>query len=480
ENPPKYSDKFWKKYWNDTPRVSLPDADLQKFWELALYKQAGMTPPDGVAAGLQGAWMEEYQLPPWSNDYHFNINVQLIYYPALMTNRASHFAPLWQMVKEWLPTLQESGKHFFENEKAMMLPHATDDHCGVLGGFWTGMIDHGCIAWVAQMAWLNYRYTLDEGVLRDIAWPLMNGAFEGYWSMKEDRDGKFSLPITVSPEYRGAEMNAWGRDASFQLAAWHALSQMLPQAARVLGEPLDARWQEVEAKLPPYSVHDESIALWDGLILEESHRHHSHLAGIWPFCSYEPLTAEHLPIVARSIAHWNKNGAGMWTGWCLPWASILCSRLELPDAAVAWLKWLDNFTNAGYGTRHNADFSGVAVMDTGQLARRAAGLPEHENEVMQMDATMGFLIAVCELLVQNRKDENGQSIIHVLPRLPRRWRHLSFDGIAVEGAFLLGATVENAHLREVRVTSNKGGMLRLRCKEKLIERQMVAGESIVI
>ncbi|MEO6906352.1 MAG: hypothetical protein ABI210_00545, partial [Abditibacteriaceae bacterium] len=85
EHPPEYSDKFWKEYWNDTPRISLPDADLQKFWELALYKQAGMTPPDGVAAGLQGAWMEEYQLPPWSNDYHFNINVQLIYYPALMT-----------------------------------------------------------------------------------------------------------------------------------------------------------------------------------------------------------------------------------------------------------------------------------------------------------------------------------------------------------------------------------------------------------
>jgi hypothetical protein len=171
-----------------------------------LYKQAGLTPPHGVAATLQGAWMEEYQLPPWSNDYHFNINVQLIYYPALMTNRAAHFWPLWEMVMSWMPTLKQSGEAFFETEGALMLPHATDDKCGVVGSFWAGTIDHGCVAWVAQMAWLHFRYTLDEKVLREVAWPLLNGAFEGFYAMREERDGKLSLLISVSPEYRGSQM----------------------------------------------------------------------------------------------------------------------------------------------------------------------------------------------------------------------------------------------------------------------------------
>jgi hypothetical protein len=116
-----------------------------------------------------------------------------------------------------------------------------------------------------------------------------------------------------------------------------------------------------------------------------------------------------------------------------------------------WL--LDNFTNEGYGTLHNADFGGAAAWTDGSMHQRRK--PEN-SEVMQMDATMGFLIAVTELLVQNRRDG-----IHVLPKLPRRWKTLAFDGIRTEGAFLVGATVENGKTVEVRVKSEKGGHLRL-------------------
>ena len=91
QKPDTDSAYFWKQYWRDVPRVELPDEQLQNFWNIALRKQAGLTTPHGIAATLQGPWMEEYQLPPWSNDYHFNINAQLIYWPALATNRLEHF-----------------------------------------------------------------------------------------------------------------------------------------------------------------------------------------------------------------------------------------------------------------------------------------------------------------------------------------------------------------------------------------------------
>ena len=112
---------FWKAYWRDVPRVQLPDESLQHFWNLALRKQAGLTTPVGVAASLQGPWMEEVQLPPWSNDYHFNINVEMIYWPALATNRLEHFAPLWAMIREWMPTLRANGEKFFGCKGALML-----------------------------------------------------------------------------------------------------------------------------------------------------------------------------------------------------------------------------------------------------------------------------------------------------------------------------------------------------------------------
>ncbi len=652
---------FWDKYWRDVPTVELPDEELNRKWKLGLWKQAGLTPPNGVAATLQGPWMEEDKLPPWSNDYHFNINVQLIYYPALMTNRLEHFGPLWSMIRRWMPTLRANGEAFFGREGALMLPHAVDDECHVVGTFWTGTIDHACTAWVAQMAWLHYAYGGDVSVLRDMAWPLLKGAFEGFWAMSEEkttegtdslpaddyeqtlqrlmrrtsmlvqaekcvfllpnrdcnelvshpsavgffpseqllelrlspnegiaarafsggepivvdsiaslsqydqtwlhpmearnliaypltiesrdeterladrstlgvllvlnkrgkspfspedlrllsvmarqltlvaldaqkRDARLSLPVTVSPEYRGSSMRAWGRDASFQLAAWHMTAQLLPKAAAILGEPTDERWQQVDERLPLWSLVGEAgrerIGLWEGLELEESHRHHSHMAAIWPFVSLDPFA--HEAIVTRSIRHWNALGAGIWTGWCLPWASILCSRFDLPDAAIAWLGWLDHYTNVGGGTRHNADFSGLAVFDNGEMdSRRADGTRRSyadEREVMQMDASLGFLIAVSELLVQNRRDA-----IYVLPAIPRKWKRLRFDGIRTEGAFLVGATVEAGRTIEVRVQCERDGLLKLvpGLGEQfevqgqihqwvLFERDMKKGESLVL
>jgi hypothetical protein len=95
---------------------------------------------------------------------------------------------------------------------------------------------------------------------------------------------------------------------------------------------------------------------------------------------------------------------------------------------------------------------------------------------MQMDATMGFLIAVTELLVQNRHDG-----IYVLPKLPRRWKTLSFDGIRTEGAFLIGATVESGKTTEVRVRSEKGGRLRLSPGfGERIDQEMTAGEELIV
>ena len=418
--------------------------------------------------------MEEYRLPPWSNDYHFNINAEMIYWPALATNRLEHFAPLWEMLREWMPKLRENGERFFGREVALLLPHSVDDRCQVTGTFWTGTIDHACTAWTAQMAWLYYRYSLDETILQEIVWPLLNGAFEGYWAMHETIENKFSLPVSVSPEYRNDTMDACGRDASFQLAAWHRIAQILPQAAATCwASRWIARWGEVEEKLPPYTLVNGRIGLWDNLELEESHRHHAHLAGIWPFQSFDPLTPQHWKTVADSIAFWNKMGAGNWTGWCVPWAATICARLNLADAAATWLHWtLDNFTNVGWGTLHNADFPGCEAWHDGSLF---SGVKPENAEVMQMDATMGFITAVTELLVQNRRDG-----IHVVPAIPRRWREFSFDGIRTEGAFLVGASVEGGRVVEVRVKSEKGGKLRLHPRAgEVVERGMRAGEDWV-
>ena len=58
------------------------------------------------------------------------------------TNRLAHFEPLWAMIRDWMPKLKAYGEAFFGVPGALMLPHAVDDRCNVVGSFWTGTIDH--------------------------------------------------------------------------------------------------------------------------------------------------------------------------------------------------------------------------------------------------------------------------------------------------------------------------------------------------
>jgi hypothetical protein len=463
--------QFWQTYWQTVPRLQLPDPVLQEIVDYGLYKQACATPPQGVACALQGPFNEEYQLPPWSNDYHFNINIQMIYTPALASNRPEHLAPLWTMLSAWVPQMQQNGEKFFGRKGALLLPHAVDDRCRVVGTFWTGTIDHACTAWMAYLAYQHYRYTMDRAILEKTAWPLLEGAFEGYFAMLEAvPDGKggtrWSLPVSVSPEYGGSGMKAWGRDASFQLAALHRIARILPAAAKALGKPIDSRWADVDARLPAYTTVDgvwmpengskgPRIALWEGQDLVGSHRHHSHLGSLFPFCTVDPNDPQHAAVVKTSLSNWTFKGPGAWSGWCVPWASAIWSRMEAPEAAVMWLRyWAENYLNEGRGTLHNASFQGQSLISDYPWAKRPADALN--REIMQLDAGFGALTAVFELLVQNRED-----VIYVLPAIHRDWKNFSFENIRAEGAFLISAKVEGGKTSEIRVKSLAGGTLKL-------------------
>jgi hypothetical protein len=374
------------------------------------------------------------------------------------------------MIRAWMPQLKRLADGFFgESARALMLPHAVDDRCQAIGTFWQGTIDHASTAWIAQLAWLDYSHGGDESVLRDIAWPLLNGAFNGFFRMIETApDGTMTLPVSVSPEYGEGAPGTWGADASFQLAAIHALTRILPHAARAVGAPIDPRWAEVGGRLPTHARADvdrdpwgptdapprHRIALWQGQDLAMSHRHHSHLAGIWPFGIFDHAKPRDRALIDESIKHWVEMGAGRWCAWCLPWASMICSRTDRPDAALAWLHWLiDNCATEGDTIGVSGVMGAMSNWCGPDDARRKPG--EH-FEIMQLDAHMGLITAVHDLLVHTI-----DGVIRVLPRVPWRWREASFDNIGCEGGFRIGATVRDNAVVELRVKSTRGGELKL-------------------
>jgi len=398
---------------------------------------------------LQGPWVEEYRMPPWSSDYHFNINVQECYWPAYAGNQLQSLEPLWEMIRDWMPKLQQNAEQLLGIPDGLMLNHAVDDRCTCMGGFWTGSVDHGATSWVGQMMWLYYRYTLDVEFLAETAYPFIKGCMAVYEAMMEKKeDGTYFLPISVSPEYEGAQMWAWGANASFQLAIIHCLCRALIQAAKILGQDADlvAHWREIDAHTPRGSIGEAGeLNLWDGQPLTHSHRHHSHLAGLYPFDVFDPWQSDaDRELVQRSMSTWTRIGKGEWTGWCVPWASILWSRMHQGDRAALLLKeFAHTFRRAGKASTHDAVIPGWTVFDL-------------RDDVMQIEATMAASAAVMEMLLHT-----ASGVMHVFPGVPKRWDEASFDGLLTEGAFVVSAQREDRHTCWVRIQSRGQSQLRL-------------------
>ena len=405
---PKNSSATYAQLVGQMPVLTCQDAALVQQYNYAKHLLlAASLSPDSPPVALQGPFNESYQLPPWSNDYHFNINAQLCYAPFYASGLAAQTKPLWEMVRRWQPRLNQLGKAFFNRADAYLLPHAVDDSLNIMGGFWTGTIDHGCTAWLATMAYRHYTYTYDTAFLRQTAYPLLKGTLAGYMAMgRYDSTTKsLSLPVSVSPEFRDKRMDAQGRNASFQLAACRRALLDFKNAARILQTSDSSRYDSLFL-LPRFSTifkpryadyegqRNTRIGLWEGQDLVESHRHHSHLAGIYPFATLGQEPGDSLLIV-NTLDHLTLIGPGLWTGWGVPWAATLYTRAALPDAAYAWLKWWQNsFLNNGHNSVHDADFVGISLANR---ANRNRGNATGPKQIMELDGNFSFIDAVAEL-----------------------------------------------------------------------------------
>ena len=405
----------WAKFWAEGARVKVPDAQIQRIFDYGMYRFGAMTDPDGVPAGLQGPWLEDDRLVPWNGDYHFNINVQECYSPAYRGGHFAHLKPLFKMVLSWRPRLRGNARRFVGIEDGYTLPHSVDDRGVCIGGFWTGTIDHGSTAWVAAMMMRYYRYSRDLDFLRDSAYDFMKGAMNVYLAMMVEDGGHLALPLGPSPEWGGSHAKgSVGRNPSFQLAAAHRLARDLVDAAAALGETPDPRWLDVMKRLPRYNEGPFGFRLFGEQELTESHRHHSHMAGLFPFDVVDLADPSAKSAVDRTYAKWREQGTSYWTGWCVPWAAVLELHVGNAEGAVDRLRaWENHFCDDGHGSHHNSVRDGFTKWT-------------HGESVMQMDGQCAATAAVLEMMAH---EVNGK--VEFFRGCPDSWREVSFENLAL-------------------------------------------------
>jgi hypothetical protein len=463
---------WWSKYWADAPEITMPDEWFNRFFKYSLYKFAAATHPNGYACGLQGPWIEEYQKAQWSGDYHFNVNVQQVYSLAFASSKLEHLLPLFDMIesKPFQAALKHNARVMFGIDDALWFTHAVDDRGQQCGWLIPGsVLDPACGAWTAQLYWQFYKYSGDLEFLKNRALPFIQGIMRGYEAMLEKYESRLSIPLAISAEYgcSNSDVGQAGRDPSYQLASIHMLADILLEASEILGLVPRPVWQEIKKLIPEYTLignsGSEHIAIWEGQDLDVCHRHHSHLACIYPFDTLKNISPEQHHIIDNSIDHWIAKGMGEWSEWCYPWAAIIQARLGFKEAPALLLNiWKEVFVNESLATVYLPKFRGLSAHRRTDMFK-----PKETSEIMQLDGTMAGATAILEMLVHEE-----QGVVHVFPAVPDEWLNISFKNIRLPGAFLISAERKNGKLTSLIIKSLKGGTVKLKTDDNLTPLQL--------
>jgi hypothetical protein len=330
--------------------------------------------------------------------------------------------------------------------------------------------------WLAQLYWLYYKYILDEDFLKNRALPFIKGVMRVFEETLKEKNGKLSIRLSISAEYmavfkeKNTRQNS-GRNPSYQLACTRMLADILIEACEIVGEKPKKIWLDIKQNLPHYTLigeeGNEHIAIWEGQDLDVCHRHHSHLACIYPFDTLPAPTPEQERIIDNSIDHWILRGMGQWSEWCYPWAAIIQARMGFKESPVLLLNlWKEIFINEGMATAYLPRFQGLTAHRRADMLK-----PKETNERMQLDGTMAGATAIIEMLVHQRGDT-----VYLFRGVPDKWLDISFRNVRLPGAFLISAVRKNGKLEAIRAKSLKGGKLKIELNGKIEEFMFNANE----
>ncbi|WP_236030979.1 glycoside hydrolase family 95 protein [Paractinoplanes lichenicola] len=388
--------------------------------------------PGGLPAGLQGLWNDMVR-PPWNANYTTNINLEMNYWPALVTNLAECHRPLL----DWLTHASVRGEETARTLYGLpgwTLHHNSDAWCFAQPAG-VGQDEARWSFWPLAAAWLvrhareHHDYTGDASYL-----PLLDGAAEfcRAW-LREMPDGTLGTSPSTSPENEylapDGRPTGVGVSSTADLVLIRALLPDLP----VPGERVGA---------------DGRLAEWSADVTdaEPGHRHTSHLVGLFPGCSIDPDDTPDLAAAARRTL--DARGLES-TGWALAWRIALRARLRDADDAFA------------------------AVQRFLRPAGTSAGVYQNlfcAHPPFQIDGNLGFTAGVAEMLLQSHRDE-----IHLLPCLPTEWTEGAFAGLRARGGVTVDATWSKGVPTEVCLVSDRDQAVSVRFGERRTEVKLRAG-----
>ena len=245
----------WEDFWSRSA-VELADQELEEIWYHNQYFLACCLRQGKIAPGQAGNWISRHVGTSWHGDYHFDYNVEQVYWGVFSSNHPSQHFPYIDLIEHLLPAAEARAKEKFGLPgadfplSAYPVPDTANADPGVP---WFFLICD--TPWAVQSLWWHYRYTMDEDVLRRV-YPALRAAarfIAGY--AKKGADGKYHIAPTLSPENYGLTSNfRLNRDCIVDLALSNFLLSGVIEASRVLNVDAEerAQWTDIHANLTSY------------------------------------------------------------------------------------------------------------------------------------------------------------------------------------------------------------------------------------
>lgn len=406
------------------------------YFHYGRYLLIASTATADLPPNLQGKWNEDLD-PPWQADYHNDINLQMNHWPAEPGNLADATEPLFRFIERLVPHAQRAASDLY-GCRGVWFPIQTDpwDPCTAESYGWAAWI--GAAPWLAQHLWWHFEYGQDRGFLRDRAYPFFKEVaafYEDY--LIEDDAGVLQIVPSQSPENRfvgGGDLPVGiGVSATMDvLLARDALSYAL-RAAELLDVDADRRgqWQDMLDRLPQLQIgRHGQLQEWneDFDEVEPSHRHLSHLIGVFPGDSLDPEATPDLWRAAEVALDRRLAAGGGHTGWSRSWVACLYARLGRTDDAWRHL------------THLITDFATDSLLDL------------HPPRIFQIEGNFGGAAAVLEMLLQSYHSE-----LHFLPALPAAWPQGAVTGLRARGGFTIDLEWREGRLESARIAASVDG-----------------------